>query len=266
MGSELRDITVNKVLVPSAGENVEECQLAEWCVEDGSKVEYGDLVARLETDTVSTEINAEYTGIITLLSEEKQTIGVADTIAEIRSNVEDLKETERGKLAASLTKPEQSKASGSKALAKLGILVALSFVVVKYGVPLMNQISEKSTEVFAKGDNDKSTTPDESTPEPAELTEPAVTSPSSDVRITEGFATWEPAVREQLEYWIGEDVNYKLLSIDVNDVKDTMEIRYRTKDNEGFSVREKIVLKKDGFGERFIFIYGGKEFLVRPPE
>jgi len=181
---------------------------------------------------------------------------------EIKPSEEPKEQTE----VVSEPSTKDEKPSSSAALVKLVILVVLGFVAIKYGVPLMNQISEKSTEAFEKKEEaEKSTASDVESTKP--LKPDAV--PSSDVRITEGFATWEPAVREQVELWIREGADYKLLSIDVNDSKDTMEIRYTTHSKEGQKTvrsREKIVLKKDGFGDRFIYTEGDKEFLVRPPQ
>ncbi len=261
MGSELRDITVNEVLVPYAGEQIHELEIARWLVADGSQVEYGDEIVTLKTGKVSQEIIAEFTGEITILAEEKESLAFGNILAEIRSNEEDLRDTAKKKLEPSITKVNSDKPSSSSALVKLVVLVILAFVLVKYGAPLMNQISDKSTEVFDKKESGKSKSKEESTT----TKQPSVT-PTSEVRTTDGYAAWEPDVREQIEYWIGEGMSYKLLSIDVNDSKDIMEIRYRTQNKEGLSSREKMVLKKDGFGERFIYTEGDKEFLVRPPE
>jgi len=263
MGSELRDITVNDVLVPSAGEHVEQCRLAQWHVAEGARVEYGEVLASLETESIETEILAKFTGEISQLVAEKEVVSIGAKIAEIRSNEDDRRQNENKKSAVILPPAQPEKANSSQALIKLVILIVVAFIAVKYGVPLMNQISEESAEKLGAEGKQMSET--------AQLKHPrdeviAASPIKPTIRITKGYEGWEAGVREQLEAWINEEdaAHYVLISIEVNDARDTMEIRYKT-DQETHQ-RQKLSLRKDGFGERFIYTESGKEFLVYPPE
>jgi len=163
---------------------------------------------------------------------------------------------------------------------KLVVLLGIGYAVMQYGVPLMNKFSEDSRaalEDVEKGDDREVTvesgTEDKGRLEVANVMQEKITSAeiakpsnaSHEVKITKGYEEWEDAVTEQLEDWVELGVKHQLMSVEVNDNNDIMEVRYREKDQDGFTTRRKLTLKKDGFGDRFIFVDGEKEFLLVPP-
>lgn len=167
---------------------------------------------------------------------------------------------------------EISPATSKMTLVKLVLLILLAFFVMKYGVPLMDQISEKSVAVLESKEVGEAASEkveeanDNVLSEVDPKTKPQIEAVKSSVRITKGYQAWESGVRGQLENWIDEGSKYKLTSIAVNEAQGKMEIRYSTEDADGYVGRGKLMLSKDGFGERFSFAEGEKEFIVYPPE
>ena len=77
----------NKIIVPSLGESITEVLISKWMKSLGEKVEKGEPIVELETDKVTQELYAEYSGVLEeiLFNEQEevkigQTIGVIDLI------------------------------------------------------------------------------------------------------------------------------------------------------------------------------------------
>jgi len=71
------------IKVPSPGESITEVQLASWLVNDGDSVEKDQEIAEIDSDKATLTINAEESGVITLLVEAGETIKVGTVIAQI---------------------------------------------------------------------------------------------------------------------------------------------------------------------------------------
>ena len=71
------------ITIPAIGESITEGILARWLVADGDWVEEGAPLYELETDKVSSEINAEVSGQVQRLSEEGATVEVGASIGRI---------------------------------------------------------------------------------------------------------------------------------------------------------------------------------------
>jgi 2-oxoglutarate dehydrogenase E2 component (dihydrolipoamide succinyltransferase) len=72
-----------EVKVPSPGESITEVQLASWLVKNGDAVEKDQEIAEIDSDKATLTINAEESGIITLLIEAGETIKVGTVVAQI---------------------------------------------------------------------------------------------------------------------------------------------------------------------------------------
>ncbi|MFT5468595.1 MAG: 2-oxoglutarate dehydrogenase E2 component (dihydrolipoamide succinyltransferase) [Verrucomicrobiales bacterium] len=72
-----------EVKIPSVGESVSSGQIAQWHVVDGARVSAGDVLLTLETDKVSTEIEAPESGVIHLKANEGDEVAVGSVIAQI---------------------------------------------------------------------------------------------------------------------------------------------------------------------------------------
>ncbi|MFC4994537.1 dihydrolipoyllysine-residue succinyltransferase [Rubritalea tangerina] len=71
------------VLVPAAGESVTSANVANWHVSNGDQVSKGDILVTLETDKVSTELEAETSGSIEIITPEGEEVEIGTLIAKI---------------------------------------------------------------------------------------------------------------------------------------------------------------------------------------
>ena len=82
------------ILMPALSPTMEEGTLSKWLVKEGDKVESGDLIAEIETDKATMEVEAIEDGIIgkILVSEGQESIKVNSPIAILLSEGENLSE------------------------------------------------------------------------------------------------------------------------------------------------------------------------------
>ena len=71
------------VIIPNAGESVTSANVAEWSVADGASVNKGDILVTLETDKVSTELEAEVSGVLSIIVPEGEEVDIGTVIATI---------------------------------------------------------------------------------------------------------------------------------------------------------------------------------------
>lgn len=71
------------VVVPNAGESVTSANVANWHVDDGGSVSKGDVLVTLETDKVSSELEAEENGRLEILVPEGEEVEIGKVIAKI---------------------------------------------------------------------------------------------------------------------------------------------------------------------------------------
>src|SRR5215212_5493483 len=88
-----------EVKVPAVGESISSGVVSVWHKKSGEQVSAGDPLFTLETDKVSTEINAEKDGVLKTLVAEGAEVKIGDVVATI----------EEGGAAAGTTDPGQSK-------------------------------------------------------------------------------------------------------------------------------------------------------------
>lgn len=74
-----------EIKVPSPGESINEVQLANWLVEDGSYVDKDQEIAEIDSDKATLSISAEEAGIIHFKAEEGDTIEVGTVVAVIEA-------------------------------------------------------------------------------------------------------------------------------------------------------------------------------------
>src|SRR5438309_4815394 len=97
-----------EVKVPAVGESISSGVVSVWHKKSGEQVTAGDPLFTLETDKVSTEINAEKDGVLKTLVAEGAEVKIGDVVATI----------EEGAGAAGTADPGQSKKSSDPAAAK----------------------------------------------------------------------------------------------------------------------------------------------------
>ena len=72
-----------KVLMPQIGMTMVEGIIDNWLVEDGAKVEKGDVIVEISTEKLTNEIEAPESGTIKILVEEGDAAACGEPIAEI---------------------------------------------------------------------------------------------------------------------------------------------------------------------------------------
>ena len=71
------------IKIPSIGESINEVTLLKWVKKTGDYVERDDVVAELESEKATFEVNAEQAGIISTLADEGDNLKIGDVIAKI---------------------------------------------------------------------------------------------------------------------------------------------------------------------------------------
>ena len=73
----------HEVKIPAAGESINTATVGQWHKADGEQVKKGDLIATIETDKASTELQAEVSGCIRIVIAEGEEVAIGTVIAEI---------------------------------------------------------------------------------------------------------------------------------------------------------------------------------------
>lgn len=72
-----------EVKIPAVGESITEVIISEWMKQDGDFVEMDEVIAELESDKASFELNAEEAGILHIKAQEGDTVEVGTVVCEI---------------------------------------------------------------------------------------------------------------------------------------------------------------------------------------
>ncbi len=72
-----------EIKIPSVGESVQEAILAQWYKKTGDFVKKDEPIFVIETDKVTLEVNSEVDGIIEILVEEGENVGIGAVVAKI---------------------------------------------------------------------------------------------------------------------------------------------------------------------------------------
>ena len=126
-----------EIIIPSAGDSIDSCQLAKWHLEDSARVKRGEVILTVETDKVSCDIEAEFSGILSHKVKEGSTAKIGGLVgyiehdgSEIDDVIRDLRQNQQ---------PEGADSSGSGFLAAVLKLIQyiLMFLGLKYLVELI---------------------------------------------------------------------------------------------------------------------------------
>jgi 2-oxoglutarate dehydrogenase E2 component (dihydrolipoamide succinyltransferase) len=72
-----------EIKVPTVGESINEVTLLKWTKKDGEWVERDEVIAELESEKATFEVNAEKAGILTTIGKEGDTLHIGDVLANI---------------------------------------------------------------------------------------------------------------------------------------------------------------------------------------
>lgn len=76
------------IKVPTIGESISEVTLVQWKKKDGDWVERDQVIAELESEKASFEVNAEKAGILKTIAQEGATLKIGDLVAQIDETAE----------------------------------------------------------------------------------------------------------------------------------------------------------------------------------
>src|SRR5436309_15067918 len=93
------------IKVPTVGESINEVTLVKWLKKDGDYVERDEMIAELESEKATFEVNAEKAGILKTVGKEGDTLNIGDTLAQIDETAAKLE----GSKQEAVPKKEESK-------------------------------------------------------------------------------------------------------------------------------------------------------------
>ncbi len=100
------------IKVPPVGESISEVTLAKWLKKDGAYVERDEIIAELESEKATFEINAEKAGILKLLANEGDTLKIGDVVCNIDTDAaKPIQETSTAPSQADVAKPTEKTAT-----------------------------------------------------------------------------------------------------------------------------------------------------------
>ncbi|MCU7550235.1 2-oxoglutarate dehydrogenase complex dihydrolipoyllysine-residue succinyltransferase [Chitinophagaceae bacterium LB-8] len=71
------------IKVPTVGESINEVTLVKWLKKDGDYVQRDEVIAELESEKATFEVNAEQAGILKVVGKEGDTLNIGDVVAQI---------------------------------------------------------------------------------------------------------------------------------------------------------------------------------------
>ncbi|HVZ26747.1 MAG TPA: 2-oxoglutarate dehydrogenase complex dihydrolipoyllysine-residue succinyltransferase [Sediminibacterium sp.] len=77
-----------QIKVPAVGESISEVTLLKWLKKDGEYVDRDDVIAELESEKATFEVNAEKAGVLKHLANEGDTLQIGDVLAQVDETAE----------------------------------------------------------------------------------------------------------------------------------------------------------------------------------
>jgi len=146
-----------EIKVPTVGESITEVTIAEWVKKDGEYVEMDEVIAELESDKATFELNAPHAGVLQTRASEGDTLEIGAIICEIdpdgKSNgqAKEAKDKPPTDEAPSEDKPEEKKSSPSESSEE----VKSTGEVIEMKIPAVGEsITEVAISEWLKEDGD----------------------------------------------------------------------------------------------------------------
>ncbi len=73
-----------EIKVPSVGESINEVTLLKWKKQDGDFVDRDEVIAELESEKATFEVNAEQSGILQTIAKEGDTLNIGSVLGKYR--------------------------------------------------------------------------------------------------------------------------------------------------------------------------------------
>src|SRR5580698_9136074 len=93
------------IKVPAVGESISEVTLLKWVKKDGEYVDRDEVIAELESEKATFEVNAEQAGVLKIIAKENDTLQIGSVLANI---------DETAKKPEAAAKPKEEKKQESK--------------------------------------------------------------------------------------------------------------------------------------------------------
>ncbi len=75
-----------EIKVPSVGESINEVTLLKWLKKDGEYVDRDEVIAELESEKATFEVNAEQSGVLKIIAQENDTLQIGSVLANLDEN------------------------------------------------------------------------------------------------------------------------------------------------------------------------------------
>ena len=72
-----------EIKVPTVGESISEVTLVKWHKKDGEWADRDEVIAELESEKATFELNAEQAGAIKIIAKEGDTLNIGDVVCSI---------------------------------------------------------------------------------------------------------------------------------------------------------------------------------------
>ena len=79
------------IKVPAVGESISEVTLVKWLKQAGAYVERDEVIAELESEKATFEVNAEQAGVLKPVGKEGDTLKIGDVVAQIQKRLRRLR-------------------------------------------------------------------------------------------------------------------------------------------------------------------------------
>ena len=103
-----------EIKVPTVGESISEVTLVKWHKKDGEYAERDEVIAELESEKATFELNAEQAGTIKIIAKEGDTLNIGDVVCSIDTEAVKSEGAAEEKPAAVETKEEAKKEVASQ--------------------------------------------------------------------------------------------------------------------------------------------------------
>ena len=138
-GHFTRNLPPNKIVsmaieikVPTVGESINEVTLVRWLKQDGEWVNRDEVIAELESEKATFEINAEKAGALRQIAKEGDTLAIGDVVCSIdtdatqpeKSNIPVQQEEKKASAPAQQETPKSEPASAVKATPVAAAIIA----------------------------------------------------------------------------------------------------------------------------------------------
>src|SRR5579875_2698393 len=94
------------IKVPAVGESINEVTLLKWVKKDGDYVNRDEVIAELESEKATFEVNAEQAGILKTMANEGDTLTIGSVLASINENGQPATKPTESKTSESFAAPE----------------------------------------------------------------------------------------------------------------------------------------------------------------